>query len=98
MAHPVYEKMMILPEGYSEGVYKGRKYGITKNTFNQGHSFKVYAEELGGTNFISLNYFLTRNRGLLKPCEMPDRKVIDFLENVVLSQSGQNVPDTGRNV
>ncbi len=73
-----------LPEGYSEGRYKGVKYGITKSTFTQGHSFKIYAKELGGTDFISLNYYITRQNELLKPCEMPEEKVIDFLKNVEL--------------
>ncbi|NYJ28090.1 peptide methionine sulfoxide reductase [Allomuricauda sp. ARW1Y1] len=91
MAHPIFEKIKMLPEGYSEGMYQGRKYGITKNSFNQGNSFKVYAEELGGTDFISLNYYRTKSQGLLKPCEMPEQKVIDFLENVSLVKSEQNV-------
>jgi peptide-methionine (S)-S-oxide reductase len=38
-------------------MYKGKKYGISKSTFNQGKSFKLFAEELGGSDFISLNYF-----------------------------------------
>ena len=81
MLLPYIEKF---PEGYSEGFYKGVKYGITKTVFNQGHSFKIYAKELCGTNFISLNYYLTGKNELLKPCEMPEEKVIDFLKYVEL--------------
>jgi len=44
-------------------------------------SYKVYASALGGNNFISLNYYCTREREILKPCEMPAKKVIHFLEN-----------------
>ena len=36
-----------IPEGYSQGIYKYRKYGITKTIFNDGDSFKIYGEELG---------------------------------------------------
>lgn len=68
-----------LPEGYSEGWYDNAKYSITKQTFNQGKSYKIYAKELKGTNFISLNYYRTTSQELLKPCEMPATKVIDFL-------------------
>ncbi len=71
-----------LPEGYSEGMYMKKKYGITKASFNKGKSFKVYAKELGGTDFISLNYYLTSTEEKLKPCEMPDEKVLHFLHNV----------------
>lgn len=73
-----------LPEGYCEGIYNGKKYGITKTIFNNEKSYKIYAEELGGTDFISLNYYLTSKKELLKPCEMPEAKVIDFLKKVSL--------------
>lgn len=76
------EKIKQLPLGYSEVMYKNKKYGVTRADFNDGKSFKVYAEALGGTDFISLNYYVTQSSGLLKPCEMPEKKVIDFLENL----------------
>lgn len=71
-----------IKEGYSEGIYHTKKYGITKTIFNKGKSIKLYAEELGGNDFISLNYYITQNKEFLKPCEMPEIKVIDFLKNV----------------
>ncbi|PIB23003.1 peptide methionine sulfoxide reductase [Maribacter sp. 4G9] len=70
------------PEGYSEGMYKGKKYGISKSTFNQGKSFKLFAEELGGSDYISLNYYMTKEKELLKPCEMSAAKVVDFINMV----------------
>lgn len=79
-----------IKEGYSEGIYNGKKYGITKSIFNNGKSFKVYAEELGGTDFISLNYYITEKKNLLKPCEMPEQKVIHFLKNVMLLEKEEN--------
>ncbi len=71
-----------LPIGYSKGDYQGRIYGITKSAFNTGKSFKVYAEELGGTDFISLNLYLTNEGAVLKPCEMPEQKVKSFLNEM----------------
>jgi peptide-methionine (S)-S-oxide reductase len=79
-----------IDEGYSEGKYKGLKYGITKTIFNNGRSFKVYAEELGGNDFISLNYYVTQKEDKLKPCEMPVEKVVDFLLNVELFKNKAN--------
>jgi len=76
------EKIKQLPLGYSEVMYKYKKYGVTRADFNDGKSFKVYAEALGGTDFISLNYYGTQSSELLKPCEMPEKKVIDFLKNL----------------
>lgn len=69
-------------EGYSEGLYNRKKYSITKQVFNQHRSFKVYAKELGGNDFISLNYYITQQKEQLKPCEMSARKVIHFLNHV----------------
>ena len=73
-----------IPLGYSVGIYKDKKYGITKSIFNKGKSIKVFAEELGGNDFISLNYYITEKKDWLKPCEMPEQKVIDFLKGVIL--------------
>ncbi|MCB0463711.1 MAG: peptide methionine sulfoxide reductase [Flavobacteriaceae bacterium] len=81
-----------IPEGYSEGIYNKNKYGITKTIFNNGRSIKLYAEELGGTDFISLNYYITKTKDLLKPCEMPEAKVIDFVKSVVLLTNEKNNP------
>ena len=73
-----------IEEGYSEGIYNDTKYRITKTTFNSGKSIKLYGEELCGNDFVSLNFYITKNKELLKPCEMPEQKVIDFLINVRL--------------
>lgn len=70
-----------IPEGYSEVIYQKKKYSITRKNFNLGKSVKVYAEELGGNDFISFNYYETSDAHL-KPCEMPQEKVIHFLKNI----------------
>jgi len=87
MKNPILKNIEKLLEGYSEGTYANKKYGITKTIFNNGNSFKVYGEELGGTDFVSLNYYMTKDKGLLKPCEMPEEKVVHFLENVILKNT-----------
>ncbi|CAA0192183.1 peptide methionine sulfoxide reductase [Tenacibaculum maritimum] len=79
-----------IKEGFSEGVYENKKYGITKTTFNQGKSIKLYAKELGGNNFISLNYYITKENEFLKPCEMPTQKVITFLQDVQLNEANSS--------
>jgi len=85
MSHkPLLYYIDLIAEGYSEGLYDGKKFGIVKSVFNNGKSSKVYAKELGGNNFISLNYYITKNNYTLKPCEMSDEKVINFLRHVTL--------------
>lgn len=73
------KRIKALPIGYSEVVYQSKRYGVIRTDFNEGRSHKIYAEELGGTNFISLNYYVTSSSEKMKPCEMPMEKVIDFL-------------------
>lgn len=70
-----------LPIGYSDVRYQSKRYGVTRTVFNNGCSHKVFAQELGGKDFISLNYYVTQNAERLKPCEMTERKVIDFLNS-----------------
>ena len=74
----------LIKQGFTEVVYEGKRYGVTRTDFNQGKSIKIYAEELGGNDFISLNYYITSTAELLKPCEMPEDKVIHFLQNFKL--------------
>lgn len=73
-----------VPLGYSKGMYKGQLFGISKSEFNDGRSIKIFAESLSGNDFISLNYYVTSKGEILKPCEMPEQKVIDFLCKVDL--------------
>ncbi len=75
----LWKKIQTIPLGYCKASYKGKTYGLSRTDFNQGKSTKVYAEELGGTDFISFNFYQTQSE-LLKPCEMPVEKVLDFLE------------------
>ncbi|GAA3692415.1 hypothetical protein GCM10022204_04780 [Microlunatus aurantiacus] len=71
--------MDTLPEGWSEVRYAGRRYGLTKITHTGGRSLSVCAEQLGGADVISANVYRTGAGDVLKPCEMPAAKVLDFL-------------------
>lgn len=76
--------LITFPKGYSEAWYLGKRYGVYKTEFNNGNSIKLYAEELGGENFISLNFYITHDSTYLKPCEMPVDKVLHFLKHFKL--------------
>lgn len=84
MTNSILNNIEKIPEGYSKGSYQDSTYGITKTIFNDGNSFKIYGEELGGTDFISLNCYITKEKDLIKPCEMAEQKVVHFLENIVI--------------
>lgn len=69
-----------IPSGYGEGHYSGKRYGTTVKRSDDGRRISLFAEELAGTDRISFNlYQLGPGRFSLKPCEMPEAKVIDFV-------------------
>jgi peptide-methionine (S)-S-oxide reductase len=79
-----------LEEGYSEVSFNQQKYAVTKKVFNDGKSVKVYAKNLKDGDFISFNLYRTKAGLQLKPCEMPEHKVIDFLKQYEHKQYGTN--------
>ena len=69
-----------LPEGYSEGAYEGRRFGMTVRRSEDGRRNSLFARELAGTDIVSFNLFrVTSDRTLLKPCEMSAEKVVAFV-------------------
>ncbi len=74
-----YTKLLVLPNGANDVIYKNRRYLLRKETLLEGKLLKVYAEELGGNDIVSGNYYPTMKQGMLKPCEMSDKKVINFV-------------------
>ena len=72
-------KLHTLRDGAYDVLFEEQRYLLRKETQLEGKLIKLYAEELGGNNFISLNYYPYIKDGLLKPCEMPEEKVIRFV-------------------
>ena len=79
-----------IPTGYSEAMYNGKKYGMSRTDFAGERSTKVYAEELGGSDHLSFNFYRTGKRVLLRTCEMPEQKVLDFLAEMTLLKNSTN--------
>lgn len=68
------------PPGYGEGVYDGRRWGVTLNGRADRRRVWLYGEELGGTGRVSFNlYRVAGGRAALRPCEMPAARVIAFV-------------------
>ena len=74
-----YKKLLALPNGANDVSYKGKRYLLLKETLLEGKLIKIYAEKLGDGDVVSGNYYPTMKDGMLKPCEMSDAKVIDFV-------------------
>jgi len=76
-----YTKLLALPNGANYVMYHAKRYLLRKETLLEGKLLKVYAEELGNIDVVSGNYYTSIKNGLLKPCEISDKKVIDFVLN-----------------
>ncbi len=74
-----YRKLSELPNGASYLSYDGRRYLLRKETLLGGKLVKLYAEALGDNDIVSGNYYISIKGGMLKPCEMSERKVINFI-------------------
>jgi hypothetical protein len=71
------------PLGWFTARYAGRRYGVSRTVHAGGRSMKLYAEELGGPDRISLNIFAApagaRGAPTLRLCEMPRERVTAFV-------------------
>lgn len=79
-AETMRERLAAWPQGYFVATFEGRRYGVSNTSHVGGKSLKLFAEELGGTDFVSLNLY-TPDHGdpALRPCEMPVEKVLAFV-------------------
>jgi hypothetical protein len=76
-------RLLALPPGHSEGLFQGRRWGITRTSSPDGRRHWLFAEELGGPARVSCNlYRLGPVRLALRPCEMPEEDVVAFLLGV----------------
>ncbi|WP_436286138.1 hypothetical protein [Rhizobium sp. LjRoot258] len=44
-----------LPQGYSEGAFMGRRYGVTLRRSKDGRRTSLFARELAGKDIVSFN-------------------------------------------
>lgn len=72
--------LALIPNGYSEGAFSGRRWGVTVRRSDDIRRLWLFAEELGGPDIVSFNLYVVASGGaLLKPCEMSSNKVIKFI-------------------
>ena len=77
----VWNRLHAWPRGYFTARYDGKRYGVSNTAHTNGRSFKLFAEELGGSDRISLNIYRPDRAAepALRPCEMPVDKVTAFI-------------------
>lgn len=80
-------KLTALPLGTFTGTAHGRRYIVSHSTVADGKGRKLVAHALDGSDYISLNLYHLASGDLLKPCEMPEAKVIAFVLDLVPENS-----------
>jgi len=69
-----------IPSGYGEGVYEGRRYGVTVRKSPDGKRTNLFARALAGGDVVSFNLYRLRSGEIsLRPCEMPAEKIVAFV-------------------
>ena len=71
-----------LHQGSYDVIFNEKRYLLSVQVELDAKLIKLYAKELGGNDFVSLNYYPYIRDGLLKPCEMPVKKVKEFVLNL----------------
>ncbi len=79
-----YKKLLALPNGANNTFYNNKRYLLRKETLLKGKLIKLYAEDLSSKDIVSGNYYPSMKNGMLKPCEISDEKVIDFVLNLTI--------------
>lgn len=69
-----------LPNGYVDGHFGKRPWGVTVKRSEDRKRTWLYGEELSGTDIVSFNLYRLAGPGpTLKPCEMSSAKVVEFV-------------------
>ena len=79
------QQLAQLPLGTFRGVAHGKDWIVTRSLVSGGKGEKLVAEALDGSDYISLNLYHLGSGDLLKPCEMPEAKVREFVDALVVS-------------
>lgn len=65
--------------GHFTGRAGEKRYGVVRQSFAGGRAEKLVAKELGGADYVSLNLYRLAGGVRLRPCEMPEEKVVRFV-------------------
>ncbi len=69
-----------LPAGYGEGLYLGRRWGVTLTMSADRRRCWLWGEELGGAGRVSFNLYRLAGQTALRPCEMSIEHVVAFVQ------------------
>lgn len=68
-----------IPEGWSRTEIDGHSWAVNRITRAGGKVISVDAEQLGTAEQFGANVWVTSDGVVLRPCEVPEEKVMRFL-------------------
>jgi peptide-methionine (S)-S-oxide reductase len=68
-----------IPEGWSRARIDGATWGLTRTTRAGGKVVSIDAERLGSADGLGANVWLTTRGPVLRPCEVAEDRVLEFL-------------------
>ena len=68
-----------IPEGWTRVQVAGQGWGITRTTRAGGKTISFDAQRLGNKEQLGANVWVTSEGSILRPCEVPEEKVMQFL-------------------
>jgi peptide-methionine (S)-S-oxide reductase len=74
--------MTNIPEGWSRAEIAGHPWAITRVTHAGGKAISLNAEQLDDTGQLGANVWITSKGTILRPCEIPAERVLQFLRAV----------------
>lgn len=78
-----------IPQGWSRVDIAGEPWAVTRATHAGGKVISLSAEQLGGTEQLSANVWITSKGPILRPCEVPADMVLRFLRAASDVYAGQ---------
>jgi peptide-methionine (S)-S-oxide reductase len=76
-----------IPEGWTRAEVDGQAWGVTRVAHAGGKVISVNAERLGDTEQLGANVWITSEGPILRPCEVPAEKVLQFLRAAAMGYS-----------
>lgn len=76
-----------IPEGWSRTRIAGQTWGVTRTTRAGGKVISIDAERLGAAEGLGANVWFTADGAVLRPCEVSEERVMQFLRAAVSPQA-----------
>lgn len=86
-----------IPEGWSRARIAGQAWAVTRTSRAGGKVISIEAERLGSAESLGANVWFTADGAVLRPCEVPEERVMRFLRAAVSPEADARTEPTVQN-